>query len=109
MLHRTFSLKNYSSFNIHLGNAKPFKSLSSFYFYATKDPNFVNVCTFIYSSRNSHKSVVKSYISVARFIYELTGAGQSNGRLVDYLMALVRTSPYGFPVMEIRSTKALVK
>ena len=106
---KTFSLKNYTSYNIHLGDANPFRSLASFYYYSTKDSNFVNVCTFIYSSKNSHKPAVKSYISVARFIYELTGVGQSNGRLVDYLMALIRVSPYGLPIMEIRSTKELVQ
>lgn len=103
--YRTFSLKSYldstiAKSGVSLGGTAFFKALSSFYQYATGSQNFPDTCTFIFSSKNSRKKDVKRFVNWARFIYELTGVGQQsetdgliqNGRLVDYLVVLNRTS-----------------
>lgn len=103
--YRTFSLKSYldstiAKSGVSLGGTAFFKALSSFYQYATGSQNFPDTCTFIFSSKNSRKKDVKRFVNWARFIYELTGVGQQsetdglvqNGRLVDYLVVLNRTT-----------------
>ena len=106
--HRTFSLKSYLNSTmaakkgggVSLGETAFFKALSSFYQYATGSQNFPDTCTFVFSSKNSRKKDVKRFVNWARFIYELTGVGQQseingliqNGRLVDYLVVLNRTT-----------------
>lgn len=103
--YRTFSLKSYldstiAKSGVSLGGTAFFKALSSFYQYATGSQNFPDTCTFVFSSKNSRKKDVKRFVNWARFIYELTGVGQQsetdgliqNGRLVDYLVVLNRTS-----------------
>lgn len=102
MVGKRFSLKNYgynsvAAGRVSLGHAGSFRALSSFYFFATGDNNFYNVCTFVYSSTHSKNGDVQRYKSWARYIYELTGAGQESvvdgsGRLVDYLVVMGRNA-----------------
>ena len=113
LTNRTYSLKNYLEESIEkrgvsLGSSSKFRFLSSTYQYATEDDNFADVCTFIYSSLNSKNKTTQRYISWARFIYELTGAGQQsietkNGRLVDYLVILQRTGKVNIKVIDSMS------
>lgn len=89
---RTFSLKNYNAFakGIHIGDANEFRRMSSFYFFATNSNNFADICTFVFSTRNSKDATVQKYVSWVRILYELMGTGQlwdgQSGRLVDYII-----------------------
>lgn len=110
---RTFSMKNYKAetlrSGVSLGEASNFKYLSSFYYYAAGNKNFVDVCTFVFSSMNSNRATTVRYKNWARLIYELTGAGQESGitdlqgRLVDYLMVLQRTHPIQIRIVDVKS------
>lgn len=115
MMGRTFSLKNYGFKNasaIDVGNASEFRRMSSFWFFATNENNFADVCTFVFATRNSKTVTVQKYVSWVRVLYEIMGAGQTwdgkSGRLVDYLVINMHDKK-GAEGLVIKSTLGFLK
>lgn len=113
----TFSLKNYNSTSIHIGNTSLWRVLPAFYYASTQDNNFSNLARFLFvneADRKKKDQTVMSYQAAAKAIYELTGVGletkgsssfsSNKNKAVDYLMVLLPG-----PVMRVRSTKEIVK
>lgn len=108
---KSFSLKSYKASRFqresaHIGKAESlFRVLSSVYSFAAGDNLFPNICTFVFSSLSSGNATVVNYISQARLLYELTGAGQSwdalNNRLVDYLVVADSSGGGGVRVFHV--------
>lgn len=111
LAHHTFSLKNYASSYVHLGDPDFWRALPAFYYGATRDTNFANLSRFLFVTKaDENDKTIASYRDTAFAIYELTGIGLNTGlgtngtRAVDYLMIL---NPG--PVIKVKSTKAMIE
>lgn len=101
---RSFSLKNYNFYHaakegVSLGHAvQQTRVAGSFYLYGNSKGedhiNLADTCTFLFASENSHRPVVKKYLSWMRFLYEGLGIGQEdsygNNTLVDFILINLR-------------------
>lgn len=112
----TFSLKNYNSPIIHIGDPNLWRSLPAFYYASTQDSNFSNLARFLFVNEEDiekNDQTVMSYQNAAQAIYNLTGVGletkglysfsPNKNKAVDYLMVLLPG-----PIIKVKSTKDIV-